>query len=132
MIRIYTCLLPLFFLLSCAPKINYLGNSFQPTNKVDVYVDESAISRDYTIVGKGYVRTYVYSVSESIQKKAVNKAKQKGADAVLFKDYFVPTSPQVTRNKKDSSGNLTVSITNPAPALSVTPEIVVLFLKYKD
>ncbi len=130
MIRISTGWLLVLLFSSCAPQINYLGNTFEPTKNVDVYVDESAIARDYTVVGKGYVRTFAYSVPESIQRKAIAKARQKGADAVLFKDYFVPVTQPVTRTKKDSTRNLTVSINTP-PVQSAEPEVVVLFLKYK-
>ncbi|MBB1286952.1 hypothetical protein HRH25_21395 [Flavisolibacter sp. BT320] len=131
MTKIYACILSVSLLTSCGTKINYLGNSFEPTKAVDVYVDEDAISKDYTIMGKGYVSTYSSSIPESVQRLAVSKAKQKGADAVLFKDFFVPETPSSTRSKKDSSGRITVSINNPTPVQSVSPEVVVYFLKYK-
>ena len=131
MTKIYTYLFSAYLLSPFAPTINYLGNTYEPTKSVDVFVAESAIAREYTIMGKGYVRTYMYSISESIQQKAVDKAKQKGADTVLFKDYFVPLEQSQTRSKKDSSGNVTVSINNPPPLPSAAPEVIVFFLKYK-
>jgi hypothetical protein len=130
MTKFYLLFATVILLTSCSPRINYLGNSFQPTSNVDVYVDEGAISKDYTIMGKGYVRAYSYSIPESVQRKAITKAKQKGADAVLFKDYFVPVVSSATRSKKDSSGGISVSVNHTMPA-SVSAEMVVLFLKYK-
>ncbi|HEV7331207.1 MAG TPA: hypothetical protein VGN63_09220 [Flavisolibacter sp.] len=131
MTKIYLCLLSASLLSSCTPTISYLGNTYQPTKDVDVYVDESAISKEYTIMGKGYVESLIGTISEKIQKKAINKAKQKGADAVLFKDYFVPATQSQTRTRKDSSGGITVSINNPTPVQSASPEVIVFFLKYK-
>lgn len=130
MTKIYISFLSLALLTSCSPTLNYLGNSYQPTNAVDVYVDETAIAKEYTIMGKGYVHFYSGAVPESIQRKAISKAKQKGADAVLFKDYFVPVAQTQTRTKKDSSG-VTISINNPAQVQAASPEVVVFFLKYK-
>lgn len=116
---------------ACSPTLNYLGNSFQPTQNVDVYVDESSISKDYSIMGKGYVFHYGHTIPESLQKKAITKAKQKGADAVLFKDVFLPVTTSPTRSKKDSSGGITVAINPSLPASSASAEMVVFFLKYK-
>lgn len=132
MTKNYFSLFSIALLYSCTPTLNYLGNSYQPTKSVDIYVDESAITKEYTIMGKGYVHSYSESVPESIQQKAISKAKQKGADAVLFKDFFVPVAPSRTRSKKDSSGGITVSINNTTPLQSASPEVVVFFLKYKE
>ena len=131
MTKIYTAIVLIVVFSSCSPRISYLGNTFPPTEKVDVFVDESAITREYTIVGKGYVRSVSYAVPESLQRKAISKARQKGADAVLFKDYLVPVSQPSTRSKKDSTGNVTVSIGATVPVQTASPEVVVYFLKYK-
>jgi hypothetical protein len=133
MTKIYIYLLSIALFTSCTPTLNYLGNSYEPTKSVDVYVDESAITKEYTIMGKGYVHFYSEAVPESIQQKAISKAKQKGADAVLFKDYFVPVAQTQsrTRTKKDSTGGVTVSISNPTQVQNASPEVVVYFLKYK-
>ena len=82
-------------------------------------------------MGKGYVFHYGHTIPESLQKKAISKAKQKGADAVLFKDVFLPVTTAPTRSKKDSSGGITVAITPSLPASSASAEMVVFFLKYK-
>jgi hypothetical protein len=125
--------LPLLLLLgSCASSLNYVGNSYTPTNQVDVYVDESAIRKAYEIVGKGYVRNGNLANPERIQKKAIRKAQQKGADAVLLKDYFVPAVTGIqTTNHRDSSGRTITTNQNAVIPVAASTEIIVLFLKYK-
>jgi hypothetical protein len=54
MLKLYFFLVVAFVLSSCGVSVNYLGNSFQKTSNVDVYVDQGAIKKSYTIVGKGY------------------------------------------------------------------------------
>lgn len=131
MTKFYLLFATVGLLSSCSPRINYLGNSFQPTQNVDVYVDEGSISKDYSIMGKGYVSHYGHTIPESVQKEAITKAKQKGADAILFKDFFLPVTSSSAKNKRDSSGGIMVSINPSLPVSSASTEMVVLFLKYK-
>lgn len=130
MVKIYFLVFSAILLASCGPSISYIGNSYSPTSNVDVYVDETAIPKDYTVVGKGYVHYYRSAVPESLQSRAVAKARQKGADAILVKDYFVPvtqSSGLTTTVRKDSAARSVLAL---APQVS-TSEVVVLFLKYK-
>ncbi len=119
---------------SCATKLNYLGNSFTPTNRVDVYVDASAIKRPYTVVGKGYMQYSYYTRSkvDIMQKKAVETAKSKGADAVLFQEYHIQrdgTSIQtVSRTDSVGKGVVTIGAGMISPIISSGTNI--LFLKY--
>ena len=129
MTKIYVALLTAFALTSCGPSISYIGSTSNPTKNVDVYVEESAIPKEYTVVGKGYVRYFRNAVPESLQTKAISKARQKGADAILVKDYYVPlNNPGITTSvRKDSSGRGVLTI---APQ-TLSSEVIVLFLKYR-
>src|SRR5687768_11781009 len=91
MSKLYAYLPALLILTSCASKISYVGTTYNPTEKVDVFVDEGAIKRTYSIVGKGYVRgSTALAKPERIQSNAIATARQKGADAILIKDYYLP------------------------------------------
>jgi hypothetical protein len=79
----------MIFLSSCFAHINYLGNSFPSTKEPDFYVDERSINKPYKIVGKGYPNGFGSLTLQTLQKKAIEKAKKKGADAVLVQDYFI-------------------------------------------
>lgn len=129
----YISLALLVFLTSCASGIRYVGSSYMETSDVDVFVDESAVKQSYDIVGKGYVRNNNLANPERIQKKAINKAKEKGADAILLKDYYVPAVATAlqTNSRQDSSGRTLTTNTNAAIPVATSSEIVGLFLKYK-
>ena len=133
MIKIYSVLISLT-LCSCFPTghINYLGDSFPPTQRVDVYVDASAIRKAYTIIGKSSIdRTHFFSTDERIQQAAVEKAKEKGADAILFKDYTVIRGNTIqTVTKSDSVGSTSTAIRTTAISPTETIMWDILFLKY--
>lgn len=132
MLKHYFYLILLLLFLSCT-KINYVGNSYDPTFKIEVFVDEGAIKRKYDVVGKGYVRSVTtMPTPEKIQTKAVEKAKQKGADAILIKDYLVPSTGINTTVRTDSVGKGVISIGNTTVKQASSPEFVVLFLKYTE
>jgi len=121
---------------SCGVSVNYLGNSFDKTSHVDVYVDPSAIKKTYTIIGKGYEKLNYFSRNgvEKLQSKAIQKAKQRGADAILFQDYFLlhPGTSISSTTKVDTvnKGVVTTSNTHAGPVVSSGRNI--LFLKYDE
>lgn len=130
MIKIYTSLLATL-LFSCSTRLNYLGTSSTPTKKVDVYVDPSAIKRPYTIMGKGYQESNIIS-KERMQEQAVMKAKEKGADAVLFVDYFITDNEVYSYSMlhPDSTGKA-LKMNNRSPSAVVNSQVSILFLKYQ-
>ena len=131
MLKLYASLLFIILLSSCGTSVKYVGQTLQATNnKIDVFVDASSITKSYTIIGKGYI-DYTFRLNyERMQRKAVNIAKEKGADAVLFEDLHVV----------DKETSLTTSISNDSSRTvkahnSVNPVLLsrqqILFLKYK-
>jgi len=132
-------LLYLFYVIiftSCATRLHYLGNSFPESQSVDVYVDPSSIQKPYTIMGKGFIKQGLYSVNyiKHIQPLAVAKAKQKGADAVLIQDSYVPaaTTDLHTMLRTDSLSKGTVTVGNATVQQLSEQQFTVLFLKYKE
>ena len=129
--KIYPLFLMIFF-SSCFPSINYLGDSFPSTKEPDFYVDEKSIDKPYKIVGKGYPNGFGSLTLKTLQKKAIEKAKKKGADAVLVQDYFiqaaVANSSTIYHNGegKGIAGNSTFS------GGSVDTQFIILFLKYTE
>ena len=114
-------------------QVQYLGGTAQPTKYVDVYVDASAIKKPYTIIGKAYVDNALYVMRdlERIQANVVEKAKEKGADAVLFQELYFLTdgSTSTTTSRTDSTGRTIVRNSTAGPVLNSKREI--LFLKYE-
>lgn len=77
-------------LVSCATRISYMGESANPTDKVDFFIDPSSITKNYKVMGKGYLQ-YV-GRAEEIQKQAILKGMEIGADAVLVQEYWTTDS----------------------------------------
>ena len=132
--KLYFSLLPALFVSACATRVAYVGSSYTPTQQVDVYVTQQAVKKPFDIIGKGYAHTPVsFTNEEKIQRKAVEKAKQKGADAVIIEDYFVlATDNSVTTSVvSDSSRKVSVGVGTAQSHPSVTSGLQILFIRYK-
>ena len=68
--------------IGCA-SVNYLGKSYDPTTTVDVYFSKEEIEREYTVMGHAIGSSGWISLIE-LQKRLMEEAKRKGADAVLI------------------------------------------------
>lgn len=131
MIKRYSLLLSISLSSCFAPALNYLGSSYTPTKDVDVYVDISAIKKPYTVMGKSYFDMRGLITLEQVQQAAIKKAKQKGADAILFRDYFIQEGASVqTVTKSDSIGGSSVRVRTTTAAPVETTRLDILFLKY--
>lgn len=130
----YYLLLCTIILFSCGTKINYLGSNYIPTKNVDIYVDATAIKKKYTVVGKGYIagHSYFKNSIDKMQQKIINKAKEKGADAVLFQDYYIVESGKNIHSviKTDSIGKALISVKNTTIGPVISSQRDILFLKY--
>jgi len=133
--KIYIFLLPVL-IFSCSTQIQYIGKSYQPVGDPEVYVAESEIKKPYSIIGRGYIKVgnpYLGINWNQVQKKAIKKASQHGADAVLIvqKNAISPLPAIQTYGSIDSVGKglQTFSRTEAYYPLSTWHDI--LFLKYK-
>jgi hypothetical protein len=124
--KIYT---PVLLLLSSCTQVNYLGSSYAETQNVDVFVTQASVKKPFEVIGKGYVRHMAGPAPkvETIQRKAVEKAKLKGADAVLIEDYYlvdktsgIATTDSLRRTQILNDGGLAIS-----------SGFTILFLRYK-
>jgi len=135
----FTPLLLVFLFISCSPKIGYIGSQSSPTEKVDVFVDASAIKKTYDIIGKAsldpaYMANRVQHKQKKILKAVIEEAKTNGADAVWFKESFYFTDGTVINSSTTVDSlqrgfgirNNTSIVKNP-----VYKYDEILFLKYK-
>lgn len=136
MLKLYSLIVAASIFSSCGVSVSYLGNAYDKTSRVDVYVDPSAIKKPYTVMGKGYEERlvgYRYSV-EKIQERAIAKAKEKGADAILFQDYYLQHAGTAystsTTVKVDTINRTVVTSGNGQSGPVVSTGRHILFLKY--
>jgi hypothetical protein len=67
---------------------DYLGKTYPRTENVDLYMDEADIKKEYEVMGELTLETAAgmdfMTSSEDMQKEILEKAKEKGADAVVL------------------------------------------------
>jgi hypothetical protein len=76
-------LLFIFMLTACSPLIPYVGDTYPPTSRVDVYYAVKDIPRDYTIIGR-MTRELIQGDSE--KRQMIREAQRKGAEGIIFYD----------------------------------------------
>ena len=72
----------LFVTVGCA-NTEYIGDSYAPTEIVDIFYDEAMIPTDYTTIGQA-LGTGVWVRNRKIQDKLLEEARNRGADAILI------------------------------------------------
>jgi hypothetical protein len=76
----YMTILIMFVFISCIP-IDYIGDTYPPTDKVDVYYSEKEVKINYIIFG--HIIGSKASIND-IKEKLQMEAMKRGADAILF------------------------------------------------
>lgn len=69
-------------LTSCGTMVNYLGDAYPATDKVDVYYDAKDIKQDYKVIG--HLSTNDFVNSDQVKKALSNKAKAMGANGIII------------------------------------------------
>lgn len=83
-------------LLSCSSGVKYLGNEYPATQEVFIYFNKTDIDRPYELIGKVYLDVEESTKDEKIQNMIVNKAKEKGGNAIIMGDLNVVRSGSIT------------------------------------
>ena len=133
--KIYTLLLPVF-IFSCSTQVQYIGKSYKPVSDPEVYVAESEIKKPYSIIGRGYLKVGIGSLDvnwNQVQKKAIKKGWQHGADAVLIiqRKAVSPLPAIQTYGSIDSLGKGLETFSRSETYYPLSTWHDILFLKYK-
>ena len=115
--------------------VDYVGQSFGPTTTVDVYASTEEIEKEYTVIGHALgigmplgISGFKQPSTDKIQKKLIEEAKRKGADAILIMG---------TGAKKEKLGDdvgvevVGVTVIDLTPKVVTENQMKVSFLKYK-
>lgn len=92
----------LLVLFSGCMTTDYVGIKHAPTTQVDLFFDQADIDRPYTVMGELRIEgdNHLFMRSEKMQRKFVEKARERGADGVLFS----PVTIRVTGETAHTSG----------------------------
>ena len=96
-------LIPLMFLFSCVAPIHYIGNSYPPTDNVDIYFSSHDVKKDYAVFGKASVTGINL---QKLQNKILEEAKKRGANGIIYSD--MQSSNDVT-NGNSSPSNIVLN-----------------------
>ena len=96
----------LLLLAGCA-SIHYMGESYPPTQHVDLFFAEKDIQKEYKVIGRMEATAdadeIVYS-SEKFTREILKKAGEKGADAIVILDFGkVATGMTESRNRTETT-----------------------------
>jgi len=83
-------------LSSCGNKIIYYGRQYTPTENVDIFFRESDVQEPNEIMGKVTLEMSAKKSSDKVQLKLMNRAKSKGADAIIFDDISLTNTGSTT------------------------------------
>lgn len=123
-------------LFSCTSKIHYVGQASPSTKKkVDVYISEGSIKRNYELIGQGYLNVWAaHSRPDKIQKLAEETARKKGADAVIISDFFIPNTGQSISSTytTDSVGKGIITTGNTTISPLSSSGFRIFFVKYSN
>ena len=75
--------LVLLLAIGCAP-VSYIGNSYEPTNNVDLYFSVDDIRMEYAVIGHALDADGWQKNQKKIMEAVIKNAKENGADAVLI------------------------------------------------
>ena len=67
--------------------VDYVGNSFPPTSRVDVYMSANDVPRAYQVIGEARAQVDTLPLTkpaQQLQDKIGAEAKSRGADAVIL------------------------------------------------
>ncbi|MFA7254746.1 MAG: hypothetical protein WC133_01440 [Candidatus Omnitrophota bacterium] len=71
------------FISGCA-SVDYVGDTYAPTDHADMYFDAKDIPRPYKVMGQMTLDEQEYASSQAMQADMKKEAMARGADAVLF------------------------------------------------
>lgn len=131
--RLFAPVLLALLLTACA-HVDYVGRSYEPTTHVDLFFDEGEVQERYDVMGQVIARANDLVSAEKLQEKMMQKAREKGADAVVItgleryktgESTTYNESTKERRRRTETSGTSTTSDTN-------EKQIRALFLKYRQ
>ena len=132
-----TILIVLIPLLAGCAKIDYVGREYEPTDDVDLFLSYDDVKNEYEVMGHFIVTAYAYVESEKMQEKLLDKARRKGADAVVilgFEKYVTGEETTFTETIETREGLDRITDTRTAEtktSVNEKKELTGVLLKYK-
>ncbi len=117
--------------------IDYVGQSYSPTTRVDIFFSESDVPRPYVVMGKVLASGSQFTSAERLNQAMIARAREKGADAVIVHDISrtpMSDAQQIveTTRVSGSGDEQTIEKTKDVESTAALHnEIRATFIKYK-
>lgn len=119
--------------VSCA-HVDYVGKSYPPTTRVDLFFTEEEVTHPYELMGKVIATGGDEVSTEKMQDQIMEKAQKKGADAVVITGldrYKTGENTNYSETTKEKKPGTTTTSGGSSTESKSEKEITALFLKYK-
>ena len=131
------CISILLATVSCT-KIDYVGEEFPPTDRVEQFFSPSDVTREYKVTGYIVASAPDMVSAEKMHKKLVEKAKKVGADAIIIEGLERYTAgsntnyTETSQEKTDKKGKTkTVTTGSSSTGSEEKKQIKATLIKYK-
>lgn len=91
----------LLFLATSCVTVDYLGKNYAPTTNVDMFFSTNDVPKDFEVMGTVSAEMPDWMNMEKMQEKLIEKAREKGADAILIEDF----DKQITGSTSNTNDN---------------------------
>jgi len=120
-------------LLSACAHVDYVGGTYPPTEHVDLFFDEREVEAPYDVKGQVIARANDLVSAEKLQAKIMQKAEDKGADAVVITGLERYKTGESTTYNEETKERRRGTVTEGSSSTSDTNEkqIKAIFLKYR-
>jgi hypothetical protein len=121
-------------LLTACAHVDYVGRSYPPTQKVDLFFDEREVEASYDVMGQVIARANDLVSAEKLQAKIMQKAQERGADAVVITGMDRYKTGESTTYNESTKERRRRTVTEGSSTTSDTNEkqIRAIFLKYRQ
>jgi hypothetical protein len=126
------------FLLSGCAHLDYIGETTHPTTDVQVFYTEANVPRAYRVMGEVVATSGLFVSTRKIQDQMIDKARQKGADAVVilgiehYKAGESSSYSESTTESQDKKGRTHLSTSGSSSTSSEeNKKIRALFIKFR-
>ena len=125
-------------LASACAHLDYAGQSFPPTEHVDLFYSEANVGREYTVIGELTGTGDQFVSTHKLQDQMVRKAREKGADGVVILglEHFesgsnTNYSETTTEGKTKKGKTVTTTSGSSSTSSEESKRIRAILIKYK-
>jgi len=120
---------------SCAVQTTYIGKAYPATDAPELFFSWDDVTRDYETMGRITAAPQFFGTLEKAQTVIEKRAREKGADAVVFEgigrtvsEPTYTTTEHIQQNEDGSSTRTATTQRN----VTVSDRLEATFLKYRE